>query len=460
MPAVLYHKMSFPITEGLTEGIEPALGQLARPCTIDRILATPPLKDRMWKRSLNQKFDLNEEKQKDEEKVIEEKRMEYARLSLPGIVKRVVEFDPTSSESIKHICGNDYSNFVVAQFKFKYLVSVLEGLRELGSSAPNSARRGLFSRERRNTFLEGFKSNFDFKQVAYDAVFSRLSARKFAKDYASESARGIEERAMEMSPEFIKRVLSMKDTTLEKVVRSELKRKKYAHKGEEFYQYFQKFPDSYIIPSFGFFESIRDILTQLDGVYLVHKFLSSGLGAERERLNEKANPYVILIEISTPAAKYKLVKKFNFFDEETIIEADVDSLPYEQFCTKMSKQGKHVNHYNIHYDKNGKKISPNAVVTEYVYERLKKAGLRIDHPNTEGSVLSMHIKGRVPSYLYYSSGSDNAGFFYATYGNRLSRKNLAYALHQFAIVMPVLGEALDKHKSLLKRAAVKQMEAK
>ncbi len=452
--------MSFPIKEGNLENIEYVLKQLTHARTIDRILTTPKPKNAEWKKSLDQKFDLNEEKRKGEEKAIEEKKLEYARLSLPEIVKRVIEFDPTSSESIKHICGNDYSDFVVAQFKFKYLASVLEGLRELGSSASNSARRDLFSRERRAAFLEGFKSNFDFKQVAYDAVFSRLSAEKFARDYASKSAREIEKRVMDINPEFIKRVLSMKDTTLEKVVRSELKRKKYTHKGEEFYQYFQKFSDSCIMPSIGFFESIRDILTQLDEVYLVHRFLSSRLGAEGERLNEKANPYVPLIEVSTPAAKYKLVKKFNFFDEETIIEAYVDSLPYEQFCMEISKQGKHVNHYNVHYDKNGKKISPNAVVTEYVYERLKEAGLRIDHPNTEGSVLDIDIRGRVHSYLYYSSGNGSAGFFYATYGNKLSRKNLAYVLHQFATVMPLLGEALRKHESMLESAAVEEGRVK
>ena len=448
--------MPFPIKARNVENIEYVLNQLTHTHTIDRILTTPKPKNEEWKKGLDQKFDLNEEKRKDMERAMEEKKLEYARLSLPEIIKRVVEFDPTSSKSIKYICGNDYSNFVVAQFKFKYLGSVLEGLRELGSSASNPARRDILSRERRVAFLGGFKSNFDFEKVAYNAVFSRLPAEKFARDYASKSAKEIEERVMDISPEFIKRVLSMKDPTLEKVVRSELKRKKYTHEGEEFYQYFKKFPDSYIIPSFGFFESIRDILTQLDEVYLVYRFSSSRLEAERKRLNEKANPYVPLTEVSTPAAKYKLVKKFNFFNEKTIIEANVDSLPYEQFCMEMSKQGKQVNHYNVHYDKNGKKISPNAVVTEYVYERLKEAGLRIDHPNTEGSVLSIGIKGRVPSYLYYSSGDDSAGFFYATYGNRLSRKNLAYALCQFITVMPILGEALKKHESMLESAAVRK----
>ena len=37
---------------------------------------------------------------------------------------------------------------------------------------------------------------------------------------------------------------------------------------------------------FGFFESIRDILTQLDEVYLVYRFSSSRLEAERKRLND------------------------------------------------------------------------------------------------------------------------------------------------------------------------------
>src|SRR3989338_6502093 len=104
--------MPFPIKARNVENIEYVLNQLTHTHTIDRILTTPKPKNEEWKKGLDQKFDLNEEKRKDMERAMEEKKLEYARLSLPEIIKRVVEFDPTSSKSIKYICGNDYSNFV------------------------------------------------------------------------------------------------------------------------------------------------------------------------------------------------------------------------------------------------------------------------------------------------------------------------------------------------------------
>ncbi len=455
--------MPFPLKEGNIENIMPVIKQITQPPFVEEILTVPEPKENSWKRDLEQNINSNRIKRRILEKQMGEIELGYARLSLEERIQKIMDFNLNSSLTIQYLAGCDSFRLIETQFKLKYISSILEKLKELGQLS-KSEKRALFSKESQIKALNDFKLlYYNYEKMFYKLVLSRIkdlegdinnsNVQKYGHKHARQLAKELEKNMLEISPGFITLVLSYEDPTLEKVVNGELEKSPVYKNKEKFFSYTPKFDNSYFIA----FRSVLDVLCQLDKRFEELKIMEARLASRGEALYNKTGEEFPIIKASDSLLiSYELEKAFDFLTDNTCIKGEVESPPYAKFIEEISEKGKNFVHYDAHYDSKRRKISPHAIIMEYVYKKLKKSGLKADYCASGNP--SINIRGRKPTYLYFYFGWD-AGFFYATYETRLDRDALAYVLRRAAIVLPILGEALAKNEDMLKSAAIKRIYA-